>query len=592
MTVEWANGGEVRPPALPPSLERVASSTHAEPAPQPFDSAAFVAAVVDDAARLSDPVFADRAAALSELEAAGLMRDLRKAKVRAKDVDAFDARVKKLRRERERLAATSARGPERVPTWRDDLIPAENGRAAACFSNLCLMLANLYADRLSYDVMAERPCVDGVPVDDRAVSRIRRHLGASEGVSFGKEDVAEALALCGAEAREFHPVRDYLADCRAKWDGRHRLEEAATAILRVDPKDKLGRLMFKRTLIAMAARGLNPGVKVDTILILLGYQGQKKSTLFRTLGGLWFGDSKVDITDRKGQMVMSSRWIYEWPEVDRVFQKHSDSDIKAFVSQQNDDFIPMFGRSVKTVWRSWLAVGTTNKRRFLTDATGDRRVWILDLHANGKRWKVSARLVESMRDQLFGEAVAEYEAFLKSDRDGVEKDDNPHRWWLNDAEEAEREGRTGEFRVENAWAETVGKWLAGEPIRCPICRGTGNGTGRDMVGAPHPCAVCKGDRCVVRGELPATPAGRRYVTPALVMEDALGIPPERHRGQGPLIADTLAELGWAQGRRMRVAGVKVTPYYSPEANPEADEAERAAQIDQSEREAIEAEGGA
>lgn len=560
-------------------------SAHPSPAPAwASDVASIVSDIAADVARFADPLVIARAAALSELACAALMRDLRAHKdegVRAKDIDAFDTRLRKIRRERDReliLATAQQRRSERPPSWRDDLVIGDNGKPSACFANACLMLEHVYRDRLSYDVMAERPCLDGAPVDDRAVSRIRRHLGSSEGVNYGKEDIAEAVSLVGSEAREFHPVRDYLRACRERWDGVKRLDNAATVLLKVPEGDRLARTMVRRTLVAMAARGLHPGVKVDTILILLGYQGAKKSTFFRTLGGPWFGDSKVDITDRKGQMVMSSRWIYEWPEIDKVFKTHSDSDIKAFVSQQDDTYIPMYGRSVKTVERSWLAVGTTNKKRFLTDATGDRRAWVIDLHCNGARWKVNSNLVETARDQLFGEAVAEYEAFLDLERQGIIGDDNPHRWWLNDEEEAEREGRTADFHVENVWTETVGRWLAGEPVRCLACRGTKH-AGEIL------CPSCRGNGFIKRDEktepLPLTVHGRRYVTPALVLEAALGIRPEQHCGHGTRIADTLAELGWAQGKRFRVGGVKVTPYYSPERNPEADAAERDEEIERS-----------
>jgi hypothetical protein len=70
------------------------------------------------------------------------------------------------------------------------------------------------------------------------------------------------------------------------------------------------------------------------------------------------------------------------------------------------------------------------------------------------------------------------------------------------------------------------------------------------------------------------------------MEQALGIPAERHRAQGPTIADTLSELGWAQGDRIRIGGVKVTPYYSPDPNPEADAKEADQIVEREERAAI------
>lgn len=552
-------------------------ASEASAPPSPIE--AIVADVAADPPRLADPEVATRAALLSELDAARLIARLRTIpRILAENVKRFAAKVSTLRKEAEKREAAkgaAARRVEHVPSWRDELTPTERGETAATFSNLCLLLTHLYTDRLSFDSMAQRPCFDGAPLTDRIVSEVRRRLGALEAVNFGKEDIGDAIGLVGGEMSDVHPVREYLRACREKWDGVKRLGRAASKLLGVPATDKLSCAMVRHTIVAGAARGLYPGCKVDTILILLGHQGARKSTFFRTLGGMWFGDSKVDITDRKGQMVMASRWIYEWPEVDRVFAKHSDSDIKAFVSQQDDHFIPMYGRSVLTNLRSWLAVGTTNRPKFLTDVTGDRRVWVVDLRFHGPKWKIDAKKVAEVRDNLFGEAVEEIDSFYRLQAEGVADNDNPHRWWLDDAEEAERGERAKDFHVENTWVETVGKWLAGEPVKCAACKGSGEGFGM-TAGTPNVCSPCGGSGGVTRGPLPQVETGREYVTPALVLSEALGIPPERHASQGTKIADTLAELGWIGGKRIR-AGVgskrQVTPYYSPEPNPDADEKE-------------------
>lgn len=533
-----------------------------------LDMNGIVSAVLADHARLADPAIVSAVAALPELDGARIVSKLKAAKVRAKDLDTFAAKVKSARKDAERRAE-EARSRARPPTWRDDLARSERGEVLSTFPNLCTMLENLYRGRLGFDCMAQRPCLDGAPVGDRDVSKVRRNLG-NEGANFGKEDIGDAMGLVGGELAEIHPVRDYLTRCREQWDGKPRLDSAAVDLLGVRPDDTLSRVMVRRTIIAAAARGLRPGCKVDTILVLLGHQGARKSTFFRVLGGMWFGDSKVDITDRKGQMVMASRWIYEWPEVDRVFAKHSDSDIKAFVSQQADDFVPMYGRAVANVPRSWLAVGTTNRPKFLTDVTGDRRVWPVDLRSRGVDWKIDANKVEAVRDHLFGEAAAEVAAYYEAQAQGVPDDANPHRWFLNDAEEAERAKRAREFHVENAWCDTVGRWLAGEPIKCSACKGTGNGIGRDREGEPHSCAVCRGRATLQRGPISRTETGREYVTTSEVLSEALGIPAERHKQHGTTIADTLAELGWVGGERIRLSGGrKVTPYYSPHVNSDA-----------------------
>lgn len=516
---------------------------------------------------LADDVI-EAAAALPELPFARLRARLAKECPKVKLTD-FSKAVAAAR------ASCEDERPKKVELgWRFGLT-TRGGATEATLANLCLILEHRYAGRLSYDRMANRPCLDGQPLTDHDVTGIRVALSKAEGVSFNKEDIADGVAFVGRNMREYHPLEEYLRGL--KHDGELRLDTASTTLLGLPVSDVLSATMVRRTLIAMVARGLaqeaaqaedateeeRAGCKVDTVLVLVARQGAKKSTLFRLLGGRWFGDSKVDIGDRKGTMTMLSKWIYEWPEVDRVVAKHSDSETKAYVSQQSDDFVPMYGRGVISALRCYVVVGTTNKPRFLTDATGNRRWWVLDIRESGPAWKANKKRVLEMRDQLFAEAVAEYDAFKAAQRAGVDDDANPHRWWLNDEEEAERGRRAGEFQVDNAWGETVGKWLAGEPVKCPACSGLRSFHGKDCL----TCILTPG--WIKRDELPTHPVdGRTYVTPALVLSKALGVPLERHQAAGSKVADTLVELGWMGGARLKVAGVKVTPYYQPEALPE------------------------
>lgn len=90
--------------------------------------------------------------------------------------------------------------------------------------------------------------------------------------------------------------------------------------------------------------------------------------------------------------------------------------------------------------------------------------------------------------------------------------------------------------------------VAAEPVA--------NGVGLDWKG------VVGGWLEGARGELPQR-EGRVYVTPALVLERALGVTPARSSGHGTVIHRLLVELGWRRGDRIRVGGVKVTPYWAP-----------------------------
>src|SRR5688572_22748906 len=112
---------------------------------------------------------------------------------------------------------------------------------------------------------------------------------------FTREAAGEALRLVASEKR-FHPVRDYLE--ALKWDGLPRIATLPHDVLRIPaaaPWHTLSRALVRRWLIAAVARAMQPGCKVDTVLILCGPQGKKKSTFFAALGAGWFTDSPVDM---------------------------------------------------------------------------------------------------------------------------------------------------------------------------------------------------------------------------------------------------------------------------------------------------------
>jgi Virulence-associated protein E len=450
--------------------------------------------------------------------------------------------------------------------WITTLRYNQYGDPLALIDNLRTILRNLYADRLSYDAMGLRPFLDGRPLTDEDISEIRCEIGQNQRATFQKVDTRDGIVLVARQTREFHPVQEYLRGL--KWDDKKRLASMANDHLRLS--DTYSNLVLSRTMIAAVARGLvrehSPelGVMVKTVTILLGYQDAKKSTLWRILGGPWFGDSKVDINDRKGKITLASKWFYEFPEIDGMLSKHSNEETKAFTAQQTDDYLLPYGATSITNARSWLQVGTTNKGRFLTDTTGSTRWHVLDVRPNGENWCVNVRKLKAERDQLFAEAVREFDAYLAAQAAGIEDDENPHRWWMNREENQERSDRNENYQTENVWTPAVGRWLAGAPYTCPICRGSGKVS--SALGSKD-CQACQ-DGQVIRDPLAKDAAGTEYVTLDRVLLEALGVPLERHRSCRADLTDTLAELGWFPGpKRIRPIlpgggqGPKVTPYY-------------------------------
>ena len=87
--------------------------------------------------------------------------------------------------------------------------------------------------------------------------------------------------------------------------------------------------------------------------------------------------------------------------------------------------------------------GTTNRESFLTDDTGSRRFWIVTVRA-----PIDTKLLATMRDQLWAEAVCAY--------------DSGKQWWLDASAEPSREEANHEFAEADSWTDVIAAWLAGQ----------------------------------------------------------------------------------------------------------------------------------
>ncbi|WP_394850950.1 virulence-associated E family protein [Pendulispora brunnea] len=333
-------------------------------------------------------------------------------------------------------AESSARSEPaaQAPEFNHSLLQDSAGNIKNTFANICKILrgASGFVGRLSYDEMRVSPMLDGRAIKDADIAAIREQVEARWGFSPSTENVMQAVLLVSSE-HSFHPVQDYLAGL--EWDGELRIVRVASHILGIEQPSFLVQRMIRCWFLSAVARARNPGCKVDTCLVLVGDQGEKKSTFFSVLGGQWFSDSYADITTKDGILQVHAAWIYEWAEVDKVTTRRSASDVKAFLSVAKDLLRPPYGRGVLIQPRSSVIVGTTNKS-FLDDETGSRRFWPIRIGVRIDREKL-----EAWRDQLWAEACVGYL--------GGEP------WWLSDDEEGEREQAADEHRVEDPWEEPV-----------------------------------------------------------------------------------------------------------------------------------------
>jgi len=259
-----------------------------------------------------------------------------------------------------------------------------------------------------------------------------------------------SIAVVAAVVREVasrnavDPLRQYLDGL--KWDGKPRIGVWLTYYAGV-PRSEYSEFVGRLWMIGAVARAMVPGAKVDTMLILEGRQGLKKSSLLRALAGaVFFSDQIGDITNKDSSQLIQGRWVIEVPEMDK-FSRHESNAVKDYLARQEDRYRPSYGRNVVTRPRRCIFAGTINPngRGYIRDVTGARRFWPVDCTA------IDLDAIRLDRDQLWAEAVQLW-------RSG-------EKWWVEDEEleivQGEQEGRID----DDVWEPRVYQWLQDEAMK-------------------------------------------------------------------------------------------------------------------------------
>jgi putative DNA primase/helicase len=318
--------------------------------------------------------------------------------------------------------------------------PDETGRQVfvkspiRCLENLEVALGTdpVFAKKIDYDGFAGRLTYDGAEVTDAVVTEITIGIGRTFDLRMPSAQVAEVMGYLAERKWARNPLQDYFAGL--VWDGVPRIDVLLTRALGVRDSG-LHRAISRAWAISAAARALKPGCKVDTVLILAGKQGAGKSTWCRTLfNDRFFCDTRFKLGDKDALQGLRGVWCYELAELASTRAKDAE-EVKAFLSAQEDRFRPPYGKSMITLKRSTIFIGTTNQPTFLADPTGARRFWPVTVG------KIDLEWTAEHRDQIWAEAA---HAFRQGEP-----------WWLDSVREQEIEDARGIYEHDDPWHGAV-----------------------------------------------------------------------------------------------------------------------------------------
>ncbi|MEM7663821.1 MAG: VapE domain-containing protein [Pseudomonadota bacterium] len=269
------------------------------------------------------------------------------------------------------------------------------------------------------------------------------------GLGIGKDNLFSMMLAIGYEDLR-DPVKDALEDL--VWDRTPRLDAWLVDYLKAE-NTELNRQFGSKWIISAVARIMKPGEKVDTMLVLEGPQGARKSTALRVLAdGLLpgqFNDGLPAMGTKDAAIGLFDNVIIEIAELDAMYRSSKEST-KAFLSRSEDKLRLPYDRGNSTIPRGCVFAGTVNPggSGYLKDETGARRFWPVEIGVTGN---LNISGLEDAAPQLWAEALVRYKS--------------KEKWYLDDPKLiAQHQAKTEERTEEDPWAKDIDDHIRGQII--------------------------------------------------------------------------------------------------------------------------------
>ena len=319
--------------------------------------------------------------------------------------------------------------------WTKALVCSDRGIPRINAHNLSLILSNDpdIEGRVQYDEFSRNVTIDkcpcGVPERFRLAAQIERKYFDG---AVGDDLLSRAIETI-AKDHPFHPVRDWLVSL--KWDGRSRIDALFSNYFGSEDSEYT-RAVSRNVLIGAVARIYRPGCKLDTMPVIEGPQGEKKSSAIETLfGSSWYSVSKAALDSKDFDQSLLGCWALEFAEMDK-FSRADVARIKLQLSTAVDRIRLPYRRDFESFPRTSVFFGSINENEYLRDPTGNRRFWPIRVG------RIDLPALFHEREQLWAEAVQRYE--------------RGEPWW-NVPEQAKDE-QEARFQMDS-WEEVIAPWL-------------------------------------------------------------------------------------------------------------------------------------
>lgn len=326
--------------------------------------------------------------------------------------------------------------------WRHDLHMTKEGDVKESAGNIAAILENhpRFQGQLWFDVVRDKPMVGDKEVTDAYVGELMIWVSQQfRMVARSKSLFRECLvSICNRRQRDL--LQEYLADL-PPWDETFPILKTWLSVVTGVKNDAYVQDVSRLLPVSMIARALNPGCQYRSVIILDGPENAGKSKMIRILGGEWYGELSVELSGKEAHMLLQGLWLAELDEL-QSFRRTDTNRIKAFITMEDDRYIPKYSNFTVSHRRRTVLVGTTNDERYFTEPTGNTRFLPVTV---GPR--IDLEFLATNREALLAEALDYYTK-------------HPDDWWALSPEGEALAGRMRlQRRVLNVYEDALASWL-------------------------------------------------------------------------------------------------------------------------------------
>jgi hypothetical protein len=283
---------------------------------------------------------------------------------------------------------------------------------------------------------------NGQPVEEDRAEVIHVDL-QQKGYSIGARSAIDGILKVAYDNR-YHPVREYLEHLAGASIEPVDLSTLASTYL--GTSDPLYDAMLRKTLIGAVARVFEPGCQFDSVCVLRGKQGIRKSSFWKTIASpAWFNCTAPD--GQKDLLLnVHACWFFELAELETVTSKREVGHVRNLITTTTDLLRVPYGKATAPRDRSSIFCATVNGETFLRDDEGSRRWWVIECPQDFDRGGlIDLDLLLRDRDAIWKAAVLAYR--------------NGERPFLDHADQVASNRRNSTYEQEHPWQAPLDAWV-------------------------------------------------------------------------------------------------------------------------------------